>query len=103
MSARRFLRLSWLPFLAGPLLLPLGAAKSEAPTKERAGHKGKGVDALGDPLPAHARARLGTRRLRSGTAFRASALSPDGKLAVTMGDGGTVRLWDLATGKQVCQ
>jgi WD40 repeat protein len=35
-----------------------------------------------------------------GPGVRALALAPDGKRAVTGGDDGTVRIWDLATGKE---
>jgi WD40 repeat protein len=58
------------------------------------------TDFLGDPLPAGALARLGTIRLRhyqSGSRL-STALSPDGKVVATGGEGG-LRLWDAATGK----
>src|SRR2546423_726754 len=84
------------------------------------------VDALGDPLPPQAVARLGTSRVRLGAARQAVALAPDGKRLATWaasagtmegGPGGrgrgprgsrdeaprtsqAVQVWDAATGKE---
>ena len=55
-------------------------------------------DLHGDPLPAGAIQRLGTTRFRPGGQIYALAVSPDGKWAVTGGQG-TVRFWDIATGR----
>jgi WD40 repeat protein len=57
------------------------------------------TDAHGDPLPPFARARLGTQRLWHGYHTTAIAFSPDGKTLVTAGD--DLRLWDVATGKEL--
>jgi WD40 repeat protein len=59
-----------------------------------------GSDRYGDPLPPGAVARLGTARLRPGTANASFTLSPDGKTLAT-GEPGKVRLWELSTGKEV--
>jgi WD40 repeat protein/beta-lactamase regulating signal transducer with metallopeptidase domain len=60
-----------------------------------------GADAHGDLLPAGAVARLGTTRWRSGANINYVAFGPDDKTLITAGQDGTVRLWDIATGKEV--
>src|SRR5262249_16206140 len=57
------------------------------------------TDALGDPLPPGARARLGSLRYRHTAIILSLALSPDGKLLAAGGVDYVVRLWDRATGK----
>lgn len=58
-------------------------------------------DQRGDPLPADAYARLGTRSLRHTNFMSAVAVAPTEKL-VAAGDGdGHIVLWDLASGKAV--
>ncbi len=59
------------------------------------------ADRYGDPLPPGALMRLGTIRFRHGAPIKAAAYSPDGKTLATAGQGGTIRLWDAATGKQI--
>lgn len=56
-------------------------------------------DAHGDPLPAGARARLGTTRFRVGDAGACLAISPDGATLAT-GGGSSVRFWDRTTGAE---
>jgi RNA polymerase sigma factor (sigma-70 family) len=58
------------------------------------------TDRYGDPLPPGAIARLGTIRFRHACNLASIAFAPDGKLVGT-GDDHLVRLWDLATGKEL--
>jgi RNA polymerase sigma factor (sigma-70 family) len=50
-------------------------------------------------LPEHARARLGTTRLRHGGFLANVAFSSDGRTLATMGWDGAVRFWDVLTGE----
>ena len=62
-------------------------------------------DALGDPLPERAVARLGSSRLRHGGRIDRVAFSPDGRKVASWGgeygvsDG--IAIWDAATGKEL--
>lgn len=66
-----------------------GASKPQART-----------DALGDPLPQGAIARLGTVRFRHGGPIHRLLFTADGSDLISQGHDG-VRIWDKATGKQV--
>ena len=57
-------------------------------------------DSDGDPLPPGALFRFGTARFRKSEAFRATALSADGKRLAASG-AASVTVWDLATGRAV--
>jgi RNA polymerase sigma factor (sigma-70 family) len=59
------------------------------------------TDRSGDPLPAGARARLGTTRLRHQHTIKAVRFSRDGKLIVSGAWDDTARLWDAATGREL--
>ena len=59
----------------------------------------KGAD--GDPLPAGSLARLGTLRFRQGSAILTVALTRDGRTAASVGRDGTIRLWEVATGREL--
>jgi WD40 repeat protein/beta-lactamase regulating signal transducer with metallopeptidase domain len=59
------------------------------------------ADSHGDPLPDGALARLGTIRLRHGADITFVAFGPDGKTLITAGDDNTIRLWELASGKEI--
>lgn len=54
-----------------------------------------------DPLPPGALARFGSDRLRIGGQPQGIAFASDGKTLAGSGADGTVRLWDVATGKEV--
>jgi WD40 repeat protein len=79
----------------GNLLLVAGMVQVAA-----AGPPGP-VDRAGDPLPPGAVARLGTMRFRHGSSIRQVAFTPDGKILVSLGDDGVIRLWDAAAGVQI--
>jgi RNA polymerase sigma factor (sigma-70 family) len=75
---------------------PSGAAPQGEPVKKQR------VDALGDPLPAHAVARLGTLRFRAEQPIGQVAVVPGGKQILAVGQlTSTVHLWDAATGTEV--
>jgi RNA polymerase sigma factor (sigma-70 family) len=67
----------------------------------RAGEKQARADRHGDPLPDEAVGRLGTVRFRHGSAVSALATSADGKVVASAGWGEAIRLWDVATDKQL--
>jgi RNA polymerase sigma factor (sigma-70 family) len=59
------------------------------------------TDATGDPLPSGALARLGTVRWHHGEALSHLRFSADGKQLITAGPDGLVRVWEVATGKEL--
>src|SRR5579883_1010218 len=65
--------------------------KVPAPTRDR----------FGDPLPPGAVARMGTVRFRHGDSILSLAISPDDRIMATASRDHTVRLWDVATGREI--
>src|SRR5262245_20881660 len=63
----------------------------------------QGVDRFGDPLPAGAKMRLGSIRLRHPGMVNGVAFSPDGKQLVSTGWDEAIRFWDVKSGKPVRQ
>jgi RNA polymerase sigma factor (sigma-70 family) len=68
----------------------------QMPAPKREGH----VDLHGDPLPVDALVRLGTVRWRHAKDVKCAVFTPDGKGIITGSADGTVRLWEIATGKE---
>jgi RNA polymerase sigma factor (sigma-70 family) len=80
---------------------------ADSPPTDRSREPGKGraaaaaVDALGDPLPTGAIARLGTARLRHGDGVFYAAYTPDGKGLLTAGLDQVISLWEQPSGKEI--
>jgi WD40 repeat protein len=72
------------------LVLAVGAAEEKKPR----------VDVQGDPLPDGVLARLGSARLRHGDPVVFVAYLPGGKTLLAGGADGTLRVWDLKSGKE---
>jgi len=81
----------------GTIALRNGNLVSESPNVGNA----QRTDCHGDPLPEGAIARLGTVRLRHGNFVSCVTFSPDGAFLVSAGTEGTIRFWDLPTGKEI--
>jgi RNA polymerase sigma factor (sigma-70 family) len=113
-----WLKLTWLlPLLVGAAALGIGIALPPPPVQEPPGEPNQvvqnpapravpvperaGKDLHGDPLPPHALARLGTVRFRHGARVSHLALAPDGHTLASIGHDKVVRLWDLATGREL--
>jgi WD40 repeat protein len=97
---QRGLLLFWLVLLPGlqaPWDLPSSGDRPAA--KSQSLH----TDLHGDLLPDHAIARLGTLRLRHGTAVIAVGFSADGKSLLSASTSCGVRVWDAETAKELKQ
>jgi RNA polymerase sigma factor (sigma-70 family) len=60
-----------------------------------------GTDLYGDPLPAGAVVRLGTVRFRHAEGVTGFAFVPGGKALIAGSHDGTLRLWEVPTGKEI--
>ncbi len=78
---------------------PHAKIRKEEPAREPE-KQAASIDRSDDALPPGAKARLGTVKLETGSAFkRRFGLSPDGKTIVTFSHGRQVKWWDADTGK----
>jgi hypothetical protein len=75
-------------------------AKTPEPPKSKREQAAR-TDLYGDPLPDEALARLGTTQMRHGGAIGALAFTPDGKKLVSCGIWDGIRIWDVASGRQI--
>jgi WD40 repeat protein len=89
-------RLAVLVLLAG---MPASreSVGAEVPAASAPAH----TDCYGDPLPAGALARLGTVRFRTGDPITGLGFLPSGKALVSMSRVGTIRLWEVPSGKPI--
>jgi WD40 repeat protein len=85
------------PALAAADALLLEAADQPAAAADQPA----GKDAHGDPLPPGALMRLGTLHFRHAGPITFVAFPPDGKTVLTASRDGTIRLWDLTSGKEI--
>jgi RNA polymerase sigma factor (sigma-70 family) len=85
-----------------PLASPEARPMNSPPTADK-GDKtpGPARDRFGDQLPPGALARMGTIRFRHGDTISSIALSPNDRTLLTASRDHTVRLWDVATGREV--
>jgi RNA polymerase sigma factor (sigma-70 family) len=88
-----------------PSPAPEPAAKAEPQATEKMPPakqaEGRAMDRHGDPLPPGALVRMGTLRLRHKEGGTCVAFTPDGRQLITAADDGSVRVWDLAGGKEL--
>jgi RNA polymerase sigma factor (sigma-70 family) len=59
------------------------------------------IDRRADPLPEHARLRIGGTRFNHGNSIGQVLYTPGGKSMVAIDGSGAVRVWDAATGRMV--
>jgi WD40 repeat protein len=85
------------PVGGGDQVAAANPAKGDPP----ANPPGAKADLHGDPLPPGAVARLGTVRWRHASRARVLAFAAGGKEIVTAGPDGQVRVWDVATGREL--
>jgi WD40 repeat protein len=85
--------------LALPLTVDLIPLPAQTPATVE--NKAPLVDSFGDPLPDGAIARLGTVRLRHGGDVHWLAFSPDGKALLSNGGDRQLRIWEVASGKEL--
>src|SRR5262249_42585534 len=74
-----------------------------APAKDRQAPRANAArtDRYGNPLPEGAIARLGTVRFRDVNTIERAAFSPNGNILAPSAAPNLIRLWDVATGKEI--
>src|SRR4051812_24303497 len=87
--------------LAACLWFAVSAASSEPPPVKDPVKPLPATDRQGDPLPAGARARLGTVRFRYPGPVSGIRFSRDGKILAAVGATPIICFWDAATGKEL--
>jgi WD40 repeat protein len=92
-------RLRGLAAVTATALALVGSVLPAGPPKPAAEKAEAALDALGDPLPAGALARLGTPRFKHCGRVVALTLSADSKLLATGDEACVIRLWEVASGK----
>jgi RNA polymerase sigma factor (sigma-70 family) len=97
---------AWVLLALGTAAFGAGTVWNRATPQEPSPEQGSrllvarlGNDADGDPLPAGARLRLGSYRLRQEDRILALAYSSDGRTLVSVGNSGQILTWDAATGQ----
>ena len=82
-----------------------GAGPAAVRDHPESGHDGparpKPIEHGADPLPEHARLRIGSTRFNHGISIGRVLYTPDGKSIVATDRAGAVLVWDAATGRMV--
>lgn len=97
----RWLAMGLLGASVGTIKLLATLCGQEPPPAKAAAGEPARVDAYGDPLPEGAIARLGTVRLRHGGFVEQAVFAPDEKSLVSRSRWEGVRVWDIATGREL--
>lgn len=100
LTRRRFLKVgavgvAGLSLHHRPFVQGQGLAADDSLKKQPA------LDLYGDPLPAAAKLRLGSVRMRHSGSVSLVGFAAEGKELVSVGHDGTARVWDVATGKEL--
>jgi RNA polymerase sigma factor (sigma-70 family) len=86
-------------FYFGALAAPPGSP-GEPPAQYRADRSAT-PGATNDPVPAGAVARMGSLRFRHSYHPSSIAIAPDGKTLASRGGDGTIRLWEVPSGREL--